>query len=236
MKKFKTPRLFIVIHTLTGDKGLNHVITETAIAKANGADGIFIIPDYAKGRDKMATTSDQFLYLQNLKERFSDFLIGANFLKKTIDLVPDIYTNSPNLLQIDGDSLYGIEKEKLPTTESFCGVAFKYSKKVHFTGNNLKIHCSEIESICHVPTTSGDATGSPASLEKVKEIRSYLLEDTRLGIASGVTIQNLPDYLEAGVTDFLVATSLIDHVDQDGFDILNPKSVEEMSKIIKNFA
>ncbi len=224
-------RLFVVIHTLTN--GLAHVIGETQVAKDAGADGIFLIPDYAKGNLK-ATTEDQHAYVSALKDTFKDFLIGVNFLRHLPEIESKIYSIQPDLLQNDLSSLE-LQRDRLPNTEFFCSVAFKYSQNVNLTGERLQQHCNNVSNICDVPTTSGDATGVSADFEKIREIRSYLAPTKRLGLASGVTKENLRSYLKEGVTDFLVATSLIECVTDDGFDILSHQKIYEMAEIIHSF-
>jgi len=226
-------RFFVVIHTVSSDLlGLDHAIGQTEVAKDNGADGVFIIPDYAKGQESKATTQDQFMYLENLKEMFPGFLIGANFLMNFSVIRKDIYAIKPDLLQTDSASLVGLEKEKLPTTEFFCGVAFKYSRYENIIGNELREHCVRVADVCDVPTTSGRATGVSADIKKIEEIMSYLPHGKRLGIASGVTQENVGLYIKGGVTDFLVATSLISHVDDFCRDILNSEKVSSLAATI----
>jgi hypothetical protein len=233
MKTALKPRLFVVIHTVTSSiSGLDHAIEQSLIAKEQGANGIFIIPDYAKGHKLMATTQDQLFYVKMLREKVSDFLIGVNFLTSLSDIRSDICLVQPDLLQTDYSSLDGIGKEQLPNAEFFCGVAFKYSQKESVTGEKLREDCLSVASMCDVPTTSGRATGYSASIDKIKEISSYLPQGKRFGLASGVSIENVESYLSAGVTDFLVATSLVDHVDQLGRDILSPLKVRELSEKI----
>ncbi len=226
-------RFFVVIHTITN--GLDHALETSALAKQAGADGVFLIPDYAKGAGR-AAVGEQFSYLEKLKVKMPEFLIGVNFLVGPEILIPRIYDAQPDLYQTDSSSVSGIDKLKLPNTEFFVGVAFKYSKNVHLIGDALKGHCEKVSTIADVPTTSGNATGVEADLEKIREIRSYLPENKRLGIASGVTEHNVKSYLKEGVTDFLVATSLIDRVsEENGADILNLAKVLKMSEIIHSF-
>jgi hypothetical protein len=200
-----------------------------------GADGVFLIPDYAKG-NKKSTTDDQFLYLEKLKEKLPNFSVGVNFLVAPEALVPRIYDIQPHLYQTDSSSALKIERTKLPNTEFFLGLAFKYSRNVHLTGDALKEHCEKVSAIADVPTTSGDATGVEADLKKIREIRSYLPAGKRLGIASGVTEENVRMYLQEGVTDFLIATSLIEKVSEmDGSDILSFSKVSKMAEIIHSY-
>ncbi len=233
MQPLPNRRFFVVIHTITN--GLLHAFGETELARQAGADGIFLIPDYAKG-NKKATMEDQFLYLEKLKKKIPNFSVGGNFLVSPEALLPRIYTIQPDLYQTDSSSALKIEKSKLPNTEFFLGLAFKYSRDVHLTGNALKEHCEKVSAIADVPTTSGDATGVEADLKKIREIRSYLPTDKRLGIASGVAEENVQMYLQEGVTDFLVATSLIEKVSEvDGSDILSFSKVSKMAEAIHSY-
>ncbi len=233
MNQLPTRRFFVVIHTLRN--GRQHAIGEAALAKDAGADGVFLIPDYAKG-DKRATTEDQFEYIQIVKESLPGFLIGANFLVSPKNLVPQLYVAPPDLYQSDSNSMENIERSKLRTTEFFLAVAFKYSKYVTLTGDALRQHCDKVSAIADVPTTSGTATGVEADIAKIREIRSYLPTGKRLGIASGVTEQNVTTYLKEGVTDFLIATSLIENVDEaSSADILSYSKVVGMAEIIHGY-
>lgn len=232
MDTLPTRRFFVVIHTITN--GLHHAFGEAIVAKEAGADGIFLIPDYAKG-NKKATTNDQFLYLEKLKENIPDFLIGVNFLVSPATLVPRLYSVQPDLYQTDSGSTEKISKSELPRTEFFLGLAFKYSRSVHLTGSALKEHCEKVAALADVPTTSGDATGVEADINKIREIRSYLPTDKRLGIASGVTEQNILSYLKEGVTDFLVASSLIEMVNEDGADVLSHQKISSMAETIHSY-
>lgn len=230
------PRLFVVIHTVAAIMcGLDHALEQAVIAKYCGADGVFLIPDYAKGSKLKATTLDQLFYVKILREKVPDLLIGANFLTNLSKIASSVYAVRPDLLQTDGTSLGGIDKNHLPKTEFFCGVAFKYSKNEDLTGDTLQQHCLSVAKICDVPTTSGIATGHSASIGKIKEIASYLPNGKRFGLASGVSIENVESYLSAGVTDFLVATSLVDCVDELGRDILSPLKVRELSDKIHSY-
>jgi hypothetical protein len=225
-------RFFVVIHTITN--GLHHVFGEAKVAQWAGADGIFLIPDYAKG-NKKATTEDQFLYLEKLKENMPNFPIGVNFLVAPESLVPRLYTIQPDLYQTDSSSSERVDRTRLLTTEFFLGLAFKYSRHVNLTGSALQEHCQKVSALADVPTTSGDATGVEASMHKIREIRSYLPSYKRLGIASGVTEQNVLSYLKEGVTDFLVASSLIKNVDENGADVLDSVKVSTMAEIIHSY-
>ncbi len=229
-------RLFVVIHTVSYTyNGLAHAKSQAHIARESGADGVCLIPDYEKGASVQASTADQVSYLEVLKQEFPDFSIGANFLKNLRDdssVVSDLYRIQPAFIQTDSATMGGVEKSKLPRTEFFCGVAFKYSPNESLKGNALREHCLMVAAQCEVPTTSGVATGVPADMRKIEEIGSYLPADKRFGIASGVTIDNVAAYLSAGVTDFLVATSLRAEMDHGGRDLLDPAKVSALASAI----
>ncbi len=230
------PRLFVVIHTVNpAHHGLVHAKLQAHIARESGADGVCIIPDYEKGADTQALIADQVSYLEVLKQEFPDFSIGVNFLKNLRNdpsVVSDLYRIQPAFIQTDSTTMGGVEKSKLPQTEFFCGVAFKYSRNESLRGRALREHCLWVAARCEVPTTSGVATGVPADMRKIEEIGSYLPADQRFGIASGVTIDNVAAYLSEGVTDFLVATSLRTEIDNQGRDILDPGKVVALASAI----
>lgn len=226
-------RLFVVIHTLsTEPAGIEHAIGQTELARGNGADGIIIIPDYAKAGHPQATTEEQLLYLEALKEQFPDFPIGVNFLTRLSGIEDHLYRIQPAFIQTDSAGFDSVDRTKLPQTEFFCGLAFKYSQYEDVRGEKLKIHSLRVTQVCDVPTTSGKATGVPADVEKIREIVSYLPEGKRLGIASGVSAENVHSYMQAGITDFLVATSLLLGVDIHNHDLLDPKKIADLARTI----
>jgi predicted TIM-barrel enzyme len=232
------PRLFVVVHTVNpAHYGLDHAKSQACIARESGADGVCIIPDYEKGDSVQATTADQVVYLEALKKEFPDFPIGVNFLKNLRDnpsVVRYLYHIQPAFMQTDSTTMGGVDKRQLSETEFFCGVAFKYSSNESLRGIALRDHCIEVSARCEVPTTSGTATGVPADIDKIQEIKACLPDGKRLGIASGVTIDNVAAYMRAGVTDCLVATSLRAEIDDQKRDILDPAKVIALAHAIHN--
>ena len=234
-------RLFVVIHVQHGRCALAHAITSAKVAYYNDASGIFLIPDYeneSNGYSKRATIEDLFLYYSEIKKIFSNFSVGVNFLKRfeTLDLsiIEKIKKENFCMIQSDGSFANVFSFKEMSSTKFFTGLAFKYSKYESATGEDLKRLCASIPTESNViPTTSGSATGIAANLEKIKEIRKYLPSDKRLGIASGITLENVSSFLEVGgVTDFLVATSLIKE-NNHGFDILDGAKINKLAKILR---
>jgi len=107
----------------------------------------------------------------------------------------------------------------------FGGVAFKYQKRVDNIPFATKIACRYMDVI----TTSGNGTGISAEPEKIR-IMSPIVQkyNKKLGIASGITINNIEDY--KSVNYYLVATGI-----SKDFFTFNPKLVKELSdKINQN--
>ena len=232
------PRFFVVIHTVAKHcSGLEHVIEQAQIAELCGADGVFLIPDYAKGQGIKASTEEQLLYAKELLRQGPPKLkVGVNFFMKNMaGIAPQLYELQPDFIQTDEKSLIGVDRTQLPTTEFFCGVAFKYSLYENLTGESLRTHVKEVARMCDVPTTSGVGTGCPAPISKIHEVRSYLPEGKRFAVASGVDSSNVEAYLRQGVTDFLVATSLRHHIDDEHRDILNERAICVLAEKIHSY-
>lgn len=74
-------------------------------------------------------------------------------------------------------------------------------------------------------TTSGEATGLPPSLEKIK-IMKEAIGDKPLALASGITPDNIKDFVPY-VTHFLVSTGI-----SKNFDTFDPVLIKELIKNI----
>lgn len=238
-------RLFVVIHALSTEEyspqALPHVMESVKIAFEEGAHGVFLIPDYVKGYAK-ATRFDLAKYYHFLYEKYKnekDFRIGLNFLLPkhgygTGEFL-EKFISKPNIQMLQMDYISSeISKHYYPDTEIFGSFAFKYSPEENAQGKELEVLTCLAKKYCDVPTTSGSATGSAASIEKIKEIRYYLGGGSRLGLASGVSIENIKSFLDAGATDFLVATSLIKET-RNKMDILDPKAVKSLVKAVRSY-
>ena len=99
---------------------------------------------------------------------------------------------------------YIIEEElkSVPEHLFFNSVAFKYQKKEL----NIPQAVLNSKNLNFIPTTSGDATGVAADLSKIKVMKETL-KDYPLAIASGLTPENIHEYLS--LIEFgLVATGI----------------------------
>lgn len=222
MKKF-----YPVIHAETFSQALENV----NIAFDAGADGVFLI--------NHTIDSGRLLHLHSaVSSAFPDsFPIGINCLDFTpFELIFEI-DNSIPMIWVDNclvDENLTEQKEAAAVREAiektnwrgqyFGGTAFKYQKEV----KDLELVTKLAANYVDVVTTSGPATGSAASPEKIRRMKAAL-GDQSLAIASGITSENVLDYLPF-VDIFLVASGI-----SDSFEQLNAEKTEELAKKIHGF-
>lgn len=208
-------RLLPAIHV----KGHNYDDTYDEYLKAicNGAAGVFLI-----SHDTAACNA------AILKHHFDCILfhphagvpVGVNALD-----VParDMYAAFPRAQAIWCDDIgcYGDYEEppavraSVPdNVELFGSVAFKYQPQPTDLKRAVEVAAQYTTSI----TTSGPATGDAPDLEKIRKICEYAGPEGRVAIASGVTCDNVLDYVALGVSDFIVSTGISEsfhHLDED---------------------
>lgn len=218
-------RIFPVVHC-----GSNLVSNLEQIFTAYdcGADGVFLIHHVLKA-EKFSELMDKLDYLavnkyKNGPEKWPpDFSIGVNYLGATplqaAELIKPWMLNlwSDNsaicLENFSGEAEVAKEViEKIRSTgnsnsEFFGSLAFKYQYQPDYEElhRSISVACS-IDG--YIVTTSGDATGSAPTTEKIKMFREIMPADKRLAIASGVSVRNVGSLIEAGGTDFLVSNSI----------------------------
>jgi predicted TIM-barrel enzyme len=161
---------------------------------------------------------------EKVKEHLPDMWIGINaldlspieVLEKAPKWVNAIWVDNGGVVEKDG----GIDCSKAEELQRFCiytveknleffgGFAFKYQNPVTNLEEGAKWAAIHFDTV----TTSGDGTGIAADIEKIKRIHSGILTasavfKSRLGIASGITPENVDSYLPY-VDDFLVSTGI----------------------------
>jgi uncharacterized protein len=225
-----------VVHVKNGEGSAQIALQNTLMAKELGADGVFLIQ----------MTNPNFKVLEAIhnfvSKKIPNFFIGVNYLDISVYRVFQaqvINSNISGLWSDDGGIIRHlpdfydtklaeaawIKKNQMGWKGLyFGGVAFKYQNKIP-----LK-ELSEISKLAinymDVVTTSGDKTGSPPELEKIKIIRESI-GNFPLAIASGLSAQNVKNFLP--YTDcFLVASSVTK--DENNFD---PKKLEEFIYSVK---
>jgi hypothetical protein len=178
------------------------------LARQAGADGVFLINHFSDCEDLLDIH-------RKVSEDHPDWWVGVNCL----DVDP------PDLFELVSDRVAGIwvdnagvdeRRDEQPLAEEatvarersgwkglyFGGVAFKYQRPVEDLTRAAQIAVRHMD----VVTTSGPGTGIAAACEKIAAMKEAV-GDFPLAIASGITPENVGDYLE--VADcFLVATGI----------------------------
>ncbi len=217
-----------VIHVESKEQALRNA----QIARENGCNGIFLInhriPYVALLRKYFA-----------VRDAFSDLWIGLNCLDLTpqeafrtiaSDGIAGIWTDNA---MIDEGSRFQSQAEKIQNIRIskgwrglyFGGVAFKYQPTV----DNLEKAARIAARYTDVVTTSGPATGVPADPEKIR-IMKEALGDFPLAIASGITPDNVVDYMPFADC-FLVATGI-----SKNFTELDPLLIKKLVKKVVNYS
>jgi predicted TIM-barrel enzyme len=115
--------------------------------------------------------------------------------------------------ELDSDYLY------------FGGVAFKYQRKVE----DLETAARIARAYMDVVTTSGPATGEAADIEKIRRMRDGLGPSEALAIASGLTVDNVSEYLPYADV-LMVATGV-----SESWDKLDIDKLTEFVKKVRAF-
>ncbi len=221
--KKQSPFFLPVVHV----QDINQTMEQMEIIFQNGADGVFLIGHGIRHKEL-------FNIYSQVRDTYPDEWIGLNCL----DLAPlEMFLRIPkgvNGVWVDNAYIneeLDIEEQQYPSQVKnlitknkwkglyFGGVAFKYQKKVNNTIMATKIACHYMDVI----TTSGAGTGLAAKPEKIKIMSTIAKKyNKKLGIASGITLNNVEDY--NSVNYFLVATGI-----SKTFHAFNPLSVKKLS-------
>lgn len=105
-------------------------------------------------------------------------------------------------------------------------MAFKYQRTDPSPGV-AALHAFQLGMI---PTTSGDQTGRAPSINKIQLIRNTLPSESPLAVASGMTPENIEDYLPY-VSHYLVSTG----ISSDGYHF-DLKRLEQFIKAVHQYS
>lgn len=231
-------RLLPVIHVENESQAFRQMI----LADNCGADGVFLI--HHRRSHKIL-----FEISNSLHKKASKIWIGVNALDLTACEAVNKAPAWANAIWVDDIGVFEnedlsfntegaeaivdarVSSERYP--EIFGGFAFKYQKPV----SDLRTGATLASNYADIVTTSGDGTGLAADIEKIRQVRngidnynerlySYQIR-SRLGIASGITPENVGDYLPY-VDDFLVATGI--SKDEYNFDVDKLKALRAAIK------
>lgn len=239
-KTFQQDRaLLAVIHSRSNDRdGLDTLLTSVGNAVAGGADGIFLIDQHAS-LDFIIGTA-----LPAVRERFPNFWIGLNPLAAS-----NVY-NAMSMAKLHGlNGLWrddaGVDGrtfaecvESAHATISarqltrwnglyFGGTAFKTQRKLPLGELPYVVRMAAM--FTDVVTTSGDWTAVAAELERIKLIRNTMDRHVDLAIASGITVENVKDYLPYA-NAFIVGTGI-----ESAFGVIDPERVCQLANLIHRY-
>jgi hypothetical protein len=209
--------------------GKDQVLGNARLARDEGADGVFLI---SHGR----VTDDELLRIhQDLVADLPGFWAGVNCLSLSVEETFARVGDRVAGVWVD-DALVDERQEEQPAAQRvlemqrrhgwrglyFGGVAFKYQRPVKELARAaaLAARCMD------VVTTSGPGTGQAASPEKIRTMKQALGEHP-LAIASGVTPENVGDYLPHADC-FLVATGI-----SYTFEELDPARLRDLVRVVR---
>ncbi len=226
---FNNPHTFLaVVHA----ESISQAIDNSRIAVENGADGIFLINH---GMSTGALLSTYNAVEQHIPE---DTWIGLNFLTEplyhrlaeTLPMdCPAVWTDENGIHENEAgvqDSYEALDfmkklKARNPDCLWFGGVGFKGQRPANLL-NTAKTALRYMDVI----TTSGDQTGRPPSVEKIRTIREAI-GDHPLAIASGMTPDNVRDFM-LYANCFLVASGI-----STSFTELDPARVRAFADALR---
>ena len=215
-----------VIHVTSREQ----VLRNAAISRDAQADGIFLINHSISSKELLSLHS-------SVVDAFPDWWIGVNCLDlhpvtaiaKVSSRVAGVWVDNA-LIQEDQekqpDAQAVLESRKLNNWKGlyFGGVAFKYQRHV----DDLRSAVMVARNYMDVVTTSGPGTGRAAHIEKIR-IMKEALDCFPLAIASGITPENVKDYLP--ISDcYLVATGI-----SRNFEELDAPLVQGLVETVRNY-
>jgi hypothetical protein len=195
-----------------------------------GADGVFLINHAVSAEALLAIHAD-------VDAAFPGRWIGVNCLgERPIDVVrtvsgvvSGIWVDNAMIReaadnQSEAEAVLAAVRETGWPGLYFGGVAFKYQRPVDDLHAAARIAAGFLD----VVTTSGVGTGRAADLSKIRAMKEAL-GDAPLAIASGITPENVRDYLP--ISDcYLVATGI-----SESFDEFDPRRVKALIEAVREW-
>ena len=215
-----------VIHVV----GVEQALGNARLAREEGADGVFLI---SHGR----VSDDQLLEIyQEVVAGLPGWWAGVNCLSLPVEEVFARVGGRVAGVWVD-DALVDERRPEQPSAEVilevqrrhgwqglyFGGVAFKYQRAV----TNLAQAARNALRYMDVVTTSGPGTGQAADPDKIRTMKEALGETLPLAIASGVSPENVTDYLPHADC-FLVATGI-----SYTFEELDPARLRDLVRVVR---
>lgn len=183
-------------------------LREANVAREAHCDGVFLINHAISSRELLKVH-------EAVTKKFPNWWAGVNCLDlepvecfETIsNTVAGVWVDNAHIderreKQAIAECVLATRKRKGWRGLYFGGVAFKYQRTVE----DIQTAARTASLYMDVVTTSGPGTGESASVEKIARMKAAL-GTTPLAIASGITPENVSDYLPHADC-FLVATGI----------------------------
>jgi predicted TIM-barrel enzyme len=181
------------VHCVIHHLDLQTSLEQVGIARACGADGVFLISHHQDDEDVLVAASAA-------KEIFPEFQVGINLLSsapryacqqalaRSLDMVWGDY------MGVDGGGVtpVGFELSEFaqdnPQVKLFASVAFKY-QRVEVKPERAAFNAMKLG---FIPTTSGVGTGQAPQLDKIESMSKAV--NGKLAVASGMTPENIKHF------------------------------------------
>lgn len=197
-------KLLPVVHVATTDQALAQV----RIARDAGADGVWLIGHVLPATEMKHT-------FMVVRREHGDFWLGINFLDLTpamamrmvgaltlVAPVDGLWTDHAHPGSSTASLTWSLKQREGWTGSYFGGVAFKYQPEV----SDVEAAATAATTCMDVVTTSGEATGVAARIEKIAAMKRAI-GAFPLALASGITPENAEEYLPH-VDYLMVATGI----------------------------
>lgn len=224
-------KFFVAIHT-TSDFARTKDQVEKVLTN-DGAYGVILVNNSGQPRSHIESNPSIFEFAMMLKSDFKGYTIGVNplgistetALRTTPQRIDVLWTDDGGIDEINGkaelrNSL--VDPLKAFRPQYFGSIAFKHQKQP----DDLVAVAREAAKHFSAVITSGDETGVPPTIEKMK-LLAHANIGKPIGIASGITYENIMSYMPYADI-FIIGTSVTDN---DFYTY----SAEKVKKLRKQF-
>jgi hypothetical protein len=214
-----------VIHVVSQEQTLRNA----RVARDGGADGAFLLGHGRVGDEELLQIH------QAVAAQMEGWWLGVNCLSFSVEEVFRRMRDRVAGVWID-DALIDERSDEQPAAARiaavqkevgwkglyFGGVAFKYQRPVRDPARAARLAAPWLD----VVTTSGPGTGEAADPEKIRVMKEAI-GDHPLAIASGVTPENVTDYLP--YADCFVSATGVSYT----FEELDPARVRALVRVVR---
>ena len=228
----RSPVLLPVVHPIGRVEALAAIRT----ARAVGVKGVFLIDQGMHERELLSL-------VREVRERYPTLWIGLNLLTRrpadaltaaldACGVIDGIWSDNAGIDEVSdstghlrADEFVAVRRARSWSGLYFGGVAFKYQREV--VEENLARAAVMSAPYMDVLCTSGPATGSPAAVSKVRELRIGLGDQHAMALASGITPENVQVYTPY-VQAVLVGTGI-----EESLGVFDPGKIEALMKAMQ---